>query len=157
MLPLKEFVSYVDKEVNERKEGLNQFNLPLIFDDYSDKEVPGFGNCGDKELLNCKELGEALLPLCFCQEEELTHNEEFKICRYKVTCLHREDQVEATRDFYSSSFLVSSHEPLRFKTLNSCPLNKEPQTHKLSIHALTLDPTSRNPKSRPKKFDGFFF
>ena len=30
------------------------------------------------------------------------------------------------------------------------------QTHKLSIHALTLDPTLRNPKVRPKKFDGSF-
>ena len=36
------------------------------------------------------------------------------------------------------------------------PLNKEPQTHKLSIHALTLDPKSRNRKVRPKKFEGSF-
>jgi len=94
--------------------------------------------------------------LCFCEEEELAHNEEFNISPYKVTCLHQEDQVRVTKDFYSSSFLVSSHESLCFKSISSCPLNKEPQTHKLSIHALTLDPTLRNPKSRPKKFDGSF-
>ena len=36
------------------------------------------------------------------------------------------------------------------------PLNKEPQTHKLSIHALTLGSSSKNPEQRPKKFDGSF-
>jgi len=50
MLPLKEFMSCGDKKVNERKEGLNQFDLPAIFDDYSEKEVLGFENYGDKEL-----------------------------------------------------------------------------------------------------------
>jgi len=80
MLPLKEFVSCEDKEVNERKEGLlNQFDLPPIFDDYGDKEVLGFENCGDKVVFDCKELGEALIPLCFCEEEELAHNEGFNI------------------------------------------------------------------------------
>jgi len=52
MLPLKEFVSYKDIEVNERKEGLNQFDLPPIFDDCGDKEILDFENYGDKELLN---------------------------------------------------------------------------------------------------------
>jgi len=65
-------------------------------------------------------------------------------------------KVEATRDSYCSSFLSSCRESLCFKSLNTCPLNKEPQTHKLSIHALTLKPTSRNPKLTPKKFDGSF-
>jgi len=88
MLPLKEFLSYEDKEVNERKEGLNQSDLPPIFDDYGDKEVLRFENYGDKELLDCKDLGEALVPLCFCELEEVAHNEEFNISPYKVTCLH---------------------------------------------------------------------
>ena len=65
MLPLKEFVSYEDKEVNERKEGWNQFDMTPIFDYYGEKEVLGFENSGDKELLDCKDLGEALVPLCF--------------------------------------------------------------------------------------------
>jgi len=38
MMPLNEFVSYEDKEVNERKEGLSQFDLPPILDDYGDKK-----------------------------------------------------------------------------------------------------------------------
>jgi len=36
MVPLKEFVSYEDEEVNEREEGSNQFDLPPIFDDHGD-------------------------------------------------------------------------------------------------------------------------
>jgi len=69
MLPLKELVSSEDKEVNERKEGLNQCDLPPIFHDYGDKEVLGFENYGDKEHLDCKELGEALFPLCFVKKK----------------------------------------------------------------------------------------
>ena len=57
----------------------NQFDLPPIFDDYGDKEVLGFENYGDEELLDCKQLGEALVPLCFIEEEELAHNVEFNI------------------------------------------------------------------------------
>jgi len=79
MLPLKELVCYENKEVNERKEGFNQFDLPPIFHDYDDKEITGFENYGDEELLDCKELGESLVPLCFCEEEELAHNVEFNI------------------------------------------------------------------------------
>jgi len=97
-----------------------------------------------------------LIPSSFCEEEELAHKEEFNTSPYKVTHLHQEDQVEIIRDFYSSSFLVSSHESLCFESQNSCPLNKEPQIHKLSIHALTLDPTSTTPNVRPKKFDDSF-
>jgi len=37
-----------------------------------------------------------------------------------------------------------------------CPLNNEPQTHKLSIDAVTLDSFEKNPKVRPKNFDGSF-
>jgi len=107
-------------------------------------------------LLDFKRLEEALLPSPFCEEEDIANKEEFNISPYKVACLHQEDQVEITRDFYSSSFLVSSHESLYFESQNACPLNREPKKHKLSIHALTLDPTSRNPKVRPKKFDGSF-
>ena len=51
MLPLKIFVSCEDKEVNERKEGLNHFDLAPFFDDYGVKEVLGFENYGDKEFL----------------------------------------------------------------------------------------------------------
>ena len=73
MLPLKEFVSYEDKEVNETKEGLlNQFDLPPIFDDYGDKEPLGFKNYCDQELLDYKELGEALVPLCSVSYTHLT-------------------------------------------------------------------------------------
>ena len=86
-----EFVSYEDKEVNERKEGLNQFDMPPIFDVYGDKEALGFENYRDKELLGYKESGEALVPVCFCEEEELAHNEELNISLYKVICLHQED------------------------------------------------------------------
>jgi len=99
MLAPKEFVSYEHKEVNERKEGLNQFDLPPTFDDYGEKEVLGFEKYGHKELFDYKEFREALVPLCFCEEEELTHNEEFKISPYRIPCLHQEDQVEVTRDF----------------------------------------------------------
>jgi len=53
----------------------------------------------------------ALVPLCFCEEEKLAHNEEFNISPYKVTCLHQEDQAEVTKDFYSSSFLISLMNP----------------------------------------------
>ena len=67
MLPLKEFMSYEDKELNERKEGLNQADLPPIFDGYSHKEILSFENYGVKELLDCKELGEALVLLSFCE------------------------------------------------------------------------------------------
>jgi len=73
-----------------------------------------------------------------------------------VTCLLQEDHVEITRDFHSSSFLVSYHESLCSESQNSCPLNKEPQTHELSILALGVNSKSRNPKVRPKKFDGSF-
>ena len=68
MPPLMKFVSYEDKEENERKQGLNQYDLPPIFDDYGDKEVLGFENYGDKELLDCIEVEEALVCLCFCEE-----------------------------------------------------------------------------------------
>jgi len=108
MLPLKEFVSDEDKEVNEMKEGLNQFDLLPILNGYSDKEILGFENYGHRELLDCKELGASLVALCFWQEEELAHNEEFNTSRYKDTCLHQDDQVEVTRDDYSSSFPVFS-------------------------------------------------
>jgi len=64
--------------------------------------------------------------------------------------------IKVIRNIYCSSFPVSSSESLCFESLNSCSLNKEPQTHKLPIHALSLDPTSRNPKLRPKKFNGSF-
>ena len=38
MLPLKNLVSYQDEEVNQKGEGLNQFDPPPIFDDYGDEE-----------------------------------------------------------------------------------------------------------------------
>ena len=112
MVPSKEFVSYEDEEVNERKEGLNQFNSPPVFDDYGDEEILGFEDYGDEELLVFKGLREAIVPLSFGEGEELAQKEEFNISPYKVTCLLQADHVEITRDFYSSSFLVSSHESL---------------------------------------------
>jgi len=78
------------------------------------------------------------------------------LSRKPQTCVRQEHQVKVKRGFYYSSFLVSSRESLCFKSLNFCPLNKEPQTHKLSIHALTLDPLSKNPKVRRKKFGDSF-
>jgi len=39
MVPLNELVSYEDEEVNEREEGLNQFDPPPTFDDYGEKEI----------------------------------------------------------------------------------------------------------------------
>jgi len=47
-------------------------------------------------LLEFKELGEALVPLSFCEEEKLAHKEEFHVSPYKATCLCQEDQVEVT-------------------------------------------------------------
>ena len=38
MVPLKEFMSCEDKEVNEREEGLNQFDSPPIFDEHGDEK-----------------------------------------------------------------------------------------------------------------------
>jgi len=119
MVPLKEFVSCEDEAVNEREEGLNQFDSPLIFDDYGDEEILGFEDYGDEELSNFKGLGEALAPFSFCEDEELAHKEEFYISPHKVTCLHQEDHVKITRDFHSSSFLVSSHESLCFESQNT--------------------------------------
>ena len=86
------------------------------------KKILGFEDYGDEELLNFKGLGEALVPLSFCEDKELAHKEEFNISLYKVTCLHQEDHVEIARDFHSSSFLVSSRESLCSKPQNSCPL-----------------------------------
>ena len=121
MVPLKEFVFYEDEEVNEREEGSNQLDLPPSFDGYGDKEIVGFENYGDEELLHFKGLGEALVPSSFCEEEEPARKEEFNTSPYQVTCLHQEDQVEITRDFYSSSFLVSSHESLCFESQTLVP------------------------------------
>jgi len=137
MVPLKEFISYEDEEVNEREDGLNQFDSPPIFDDYDDEEILGFEDYGDEELfIDFKRFRRSLSSfLSLCEDEELAHKEEFNFSPYKVTCLHQEDHVKITRDFHSFSFLVSSHESLCFESQNSCPLNKEPQTHKLSIHA----------------------
>ena len=71
MVPLKEFVSCEDEGVNEREEGLNQFDSPPIFDDYGDEQILGFEDYGDEELLDFKGLGEALFPFSFCEDEEL--------------------------------------------------------------------------------------
>ena len=57
MLPLNEVISYEDEEVSEEEEGLNPFDLPPIFYDY-----------GDEEALDFKELGETLVPSCFCEQ-----------------------------------------------------------------------------------------
>jgi len=156
MVPLKEFMCCEDEEVNEREEGLNQFDSPPIFNDYGDEEILGFEDYSDEELLDFKGLGEALVPLSLCDDEELACKEEFNISPYKVTCLHQEDHVEIRRDFQSSSFLVYYHDSLCSGSQTSCAVNKKPQTHNLSIHALTLVSKSRNPKVRPKKFDGSF-
>jgi len=84
MLPLKDLVSYQDEEVNEKAEGLNQFNPPPIFDDYGDEEILGFEDYGDEELLEFKELEEALAPLSFCEEEKLAHMGEFHVSPYNA-------------------------------------------------------------------------
>jgi len=63
MLPLKELVPYKDEE--EKEEGLHQFVLPPIFDDYGDEEILAFEDYGDEELLYIKELEQAFVPLSF--------------------------------------------------------------------------------------------
>jgi len=85
-------------------------------------KILGFEDYGDEELIDFKGLGEGLVPLSFCEDEELAYKEEFNISPYKVACIHQEDHVEIARDFHSSSFLVSSHESLCPKPQNSCPL-----------------------------------
>ena len=85
------------------------------------KKILGFEDYGDEELFDFKGLGEALVPLSFCEDEELAHKEEFNISPCKVTCLHQ-DHVEITRDLHSSSFLVSSYESLCAESRNSLPL-----------------------------------
>ena len=109
LLPLKEVSSQEDKRVNEEEEDLNQFHLPPIFDDYGDVELLDFTDYGDYELLDFEDLGEISVLLSFCEEEELTYKEELHISPYKTTCFHQEDKLEETTDFYSSTFLVSSH------------------------------------------------
>jgi len=63
VLPLKDFVSYEDEDLNAKGEGLNEFDPPTIFDDYGDEQILSFKDYGDEELLNFKELGEALVTL----------------------------------------------------------------------------------------------
>jgi len=82
MLPLKDLLSYQDEEVNEKGEGLSQFDPPPIFDDYGYEQILGFKVYGDEELLEFKELGEALAPLSFCEEQKLTHKEEVHVSPY---------------------------------------------------------------------------
>ena len=41
-----------------------------------------------EELLDFKELEEALVHLSFCEEEELAHKEELHVFPYKATCLY---------------------------------------------------------------------
>jgi len=79
MLPLEDVVSYQDEEVNEKGEGLNQFDPSPIYDNYGDDEILGFEDYGDKELLELKELREALASLLFCEEEKLAHKEDFHV------------------------------------------------------------------------------
>ena len=68
MLSLKDLVSHQNEEVNEKGEGLNQFDPPPIFDDYGSEEILGYKNYGDEELLDFEGLGEALVPSPFCVE-----------------------------------------------------------------------------------------
>jgi len=42
MLLLKVIISYEDKEVNETEDGLYRFDLPPIFDNYGNEELPDF-------------------------------------------------------------------------------------------------------------------
>ena len=69
MLSLKDLVLYQDEEVNEKGEGLNQFDPPPIFYYYGDEGILGFEDYGDEELLEFEELGEALAPLSFVRKK----------------------------------------------------------------------------------------
>ena len=97
-----------------------------------------------------------MAPSSFCEEEELACKEELHLSPYNINHFHQEDQIEVTRDFHSSSLLVSYHKSLCFKPFHPWPQNNKPQTRKCFIQALTYDFTSRNPKVRPKKLDGSF-
>jgi len=108
LLPSKEVISYKDEEVNKVEKDLNQFDLPPIIDECGDEELLKFEDYGDEELLDFEELEEDSIPSSFCEEEELPCKEELHLSLYQALCFHQEDKVEVTRDFYSSSFLVSS-------------------------------------------------
>jgi len=86
MLPLKDLVSYEDREVDEKGEGLNQFDPPPIFNDCGDEEILGFEDYVNKDLFEFKELGKALV-LCLFVRKKLAHKEEFHVSPYKATCI----------------------------------------------------------------------
>ena len=122
LLPFKEIIFHEDEEVIEEEEDLNRFDLPPIFDDY-----------GDEELLDFEELGETSAPSSFCEEEELTCKEELHLSLYNIKYFHQEDKVEVTRDFRSSSLLVSSHKSPCFQPFHPWRQNNKPQTHKCFV------------------------
>jgi len=57
-------------------------------DDYGDEQILDFEDYGDEELSDFKGLGEALVPLSFCEDEKVDHKDEFNVSPYEVRCLH---------------------------------------------------------------------
>jgi len=55
--------------VNKQEEGLSQFNLPPIFDNYGDEEILGLEDYSEEKLLEFEELERALIPLSSCKKK----------------------------------------------------------------------------------------